>query len=64
MISFDHKNNIIEYSLNGFYHRANGPARSWFNNGFEAWWLYGRLHRCYGPCSNHGGWYIHGEQIK
>ena len=48
-------------------HRANGPARIWNEGDFE-WYLFGNIHRYYGPPTCFAGttefyphWAIHGE---
>lgn len=51
-----------EYQLNGKTHRTNGPALETYNS--WGWWLYGRLHRYYGPRNSGGDWNIHGRYIK
>lgn len=51
----------IEYTHDGKFHRANGPARIW--GSFSAWWMDDKLHRYYGPCYAHK-WRIHGEAVE
>lgn len=52
------------YTLDGYPHRADGPAIIWQNIGEWAWSLYGYAHRYYGPRNVYGGWFIHGDKIK
>ena len=44
------------------YHKPNGPAKAWID-GHWTWWLNGRAHRYYGPSSNNGIWFIHGDRL-
>jgi hypothetical protein len=54
----------IEYTINGKFHRANGPARIW-GNMKEAWWLNDLPHRYYGAqASFHNWWMIHGRFME
>jgi len=57
----------VEYTLNRQLHRPNGPASAFERaDGFWVWWLYGRVHRYYGPATymNDNTWMIHGVRIK
>ena len=51
------------YCRDGELHRANGPASIW-DDGVEAWYLFGEYHRYYGPQDIDDSWWLHGEQIK
>jgi hypothetical protein len=51
------------YTVNGEFHRANGPAVEW-NYGQYDWWLFGERHRYYGPRGEYDIWYIHGSRVK
>lgn len=54
----------IEYNLNGFKHRPNGPAVVW-DDGMNMWWLHGEPHRYYGPSDTMSDdWQVHGEYVK
>jgi hypothetical protein len=54
------------YTLNGKYHRPNGPAHLW-SSGYGEWWvwfLHEKKHRYYGPQCINGDWYLHHERVK
>lgn len=47
----------------GLPHRVSGPAIEW-NDGGWSWWLYGDMHRYYGPQNLQNEWVVHGRIIK
>ena len=54
----------MKYRLDGRMHRVNGPASIWDDESKWVWWLRGRWHRYYGPCSSYGCWCIQGRLVK
>lgn len=44
-------------------HRTNGCGIVW-DDGTWDWYLFDRWHRYYGPQSEKGEWFLHGEFIK
>ena len=52
------------WSLNGQYHRVDGPAIE-YTNGTKLWYLNGKLHRPDGPAIEHANgdkeWYLNGK---
>lgn len=50
---------VGRYTLNGEPHRTNGPAIAG-----EFWYLFGKIHRYYGPRERNGDWWIHDVYIK
>lgn len=62
MIKRVEEKDSIRYRCNGKLHRCNAPAIIW-SDGDCSWWLYGNLHRYYGPAGTRydvGRWHIHG----
>ena len=55
----------IEYVLDGYTHREDGPAVEYVD-GYRAWYILGKLHREDGPAREFGGgymeWWLHGEK--
>jgi hypothetical protein len=58
-----HNDYSVDYYHYDVIHRTNGPARKW-NDGVEAWFLFGEYHRYYGPQDVDGSWWLHGNLIK
>jgi hypothetical protein len=58
---------FVEYILNGYWHREDGPAIQ-HANGDKYWYLNGSLHREDGPAvektSGHKAWFINGKEIS
>jgi len=56
--------NRVEYTLNGKFHREDGPAIE-CANGNKGWYLHGVLHREDGPAieriSETKEWFLHGK---
>jgi len=54
----------VEYTLNGEFHREDGPAIE-YTNGSKYWYLNGKLHRVDGPAVEYADgdkfWYLYGE---
>jgi hypothetical protein len=52
------------WTMNGVYHRTDGPAAEWAD-GDKYWWLNDRIHRVDGPAieSANGNkeWWLHGN---
>jgi hypothetical protein len=55
------------WSLNGGYHREDGPAAEWAD-GDKYWWLNDRVHRIDGPAiewdNGSTAWYLHGINYR
>lgn len=63
---------------NGKLHKTNGPASYWGYGGMQTWFLYGEMHRYYGPgrtikhpqkpgndwWGRDEFWFIHGRIVK
>jgi hypothetical protein len=52
-----------EFRLDEMLHRPDGPAVLDRTKLECSWWLYGRMHRYYGPQYKHI-WFIHQQRIK
>jgi len=56
---------LIQWLLNGKYHREDGPAIE-YPDGSKTWWLNGRLHREDGPAAEWANgykeWYLNDKQ--
>ena len=54
-----------EYTLNGKYHREDGPAIEWAD-GYKEWYLNDKLHREDGPAVEYNDgtkrWYLNGKE--
>ena len=62
MITFSKRIKPIEYRVNGYLHRVNGPA--YIHGDWWAWRLYSKEHRYYGVQSAIGGWWVNGVHLK
>ena len=56
-----------KWTLNGIFHREDGPAIE-YNNGHKEWWVNSKCHRLDGPAIEFadGGsvWYFHGIHVS
>jgi hypothetical protein len=56
-----------EWTLNGKYHRTDGPAIEG-DDGYKAWWLNGNRHRTDGPAVEGADgdkrWYLDGKAVS
>ena len=59
-------NGTKRWTLNGDYHREDGPAIEW-PDGTKRWFLNGEPHREDGPAVERSDgikyWYLHGEEV-
>ena len=49
------------------YHKSNGPWPSYIQDDIKHWWLFGKIHRYYGPArvrSHDKDWVVHGTWIR
>jgi hypothetical protein len=62
-----HSDGTEEWTLNGLYHREDGPAYT-ESNGYQVWYLDGKLHREDGPAvitpEGHQEWWINGKRHR
>jgi len=60
-------NGSIYWTLNGKYHREDGPAIQ-FTDGTKYWYFHGQYHRADGPAieytNGHRSWWYYGQQIN
>jgi hypothetical protein len=56
------------WRLNGKYHRTDGPAIIFANQGYKAWWVHDARHRTDGPAMEWGSgrkeWFLHGIRLS
>lgn len=67
MYRIDTSNFYISFSIDGKFHRTNGPAMIG-ESGYKAWLIHGKRHRENGPAVLFPGgiecWYLNGERIE
>jgi hypothetical protein len=60
-------NGTKSWTLNGKYHREDGPAVEW-TDGSKEWWINGEYHREDGPAIEYPNgtkqWYLNGKQVS